>query len=132
MYRLWIVGLLFAVAGCSSAGKECAMSNDAALGSVRHVVFFKFKEGTSTQKIAEIEREFAALPGAIPQITGFEWGTNISPEGHDKGYTHCFLVTFADEAGRDAYLPHPAHKRFVDIALPHIEEVHVIDYIARR
>jgi len=98
---------------------------------LRHVVLFEFKEGTSPEKVAEIERAFAALPKKIPAIIDFEWGTNNSSEGLDRGLTHCFLVTFEDEAGRDAYLPHPAHKEFVKLLRPHLEEVVVVDYFAR-
>lgn len=101
------------------------------IGKVEHVVMFKFKEGTTPEKIAEIEREFAALRGKIPQIAQFEYGTNVSPEPHDKGFTHCFIVTFETEADRDAYLPHPAHKAFVKIAGPHFDDVHVLDFIAK-
>ena len=99
-------------------------------GCVRHVVMLKFKPGTPEQTIRRMEREFARLPEQIPQIIGLEWGTNISSEGFDRGYTHCFLLTFADEAGRDAYLPHPAHTAFADVLLPLLEEAHVIDYRA--
>ena len=43
-------------------------------------------------------------------IIGFEAGTNVSPENKSAGFTHCFVVTFRDEAGRDAYLKAPATK----------------------
>lgn len=75
-----------------------------------------------------METAFAALPDKIDVIKDYEWGTNVSPEGLDQGYTHCFFVTFADEAGRDAYLPHPAHKEFVALVGPVLEAAHVIDY----
>jgi hypothetical protein len=45
-----------------------------------------------------------------------------------EGFTHCFLVTFRDEQGRATYLPHPEHKKFVELALPRIEKVLVVDY----
>ena len=45
-----------------------------------------------------------------------------------KGFTHCFVVTFADEKGREAYLPHPAHKAFVNVLLPVLDDVLVVDY----
>lgn len=96
--------------------------------TLRHVVLFKFKEGTSKEDLAAIEASFAGLPGKIPEIVAFEWGTNNSPEGLDKGFTHCFFVSFADEKGREIYLPHPDHKAFVDLASPHIDDVLVVDY----
>lgn len=98
--------------------------------TLRHVVLFKFKEGTSEEELKAIEASFAGLPAKIPEIVDFEWGTNNSPEGLDKGFTHCFFVSFSNEKGREAYLPHPDHKAFVDLASPHIEDVLVVDYWA--
>ena len=96
--------------------------------TLRHVVMFKFKESTTEADLSAITASFAALPTKIPEIVDFEWGTNNSPEGLDKGFTHCFLVSFADEKGRDTYLPHVDHKAFVELASPHIEDVLVLDY----
>ncbi|HPU07367.1 MAG TPA: Dabb family protein, partial [Thermogutta sp.] len=63
-------------------------------GQVRHVVLFKFKDGTSPEDVAKIEKAFAALPSKIPQIAGFEWGTDCSVENLSQGFTHCFILTF--------------------------------------
>lgn len=99
---------------------------------LRHVVLFRFKEGTSPEKIREIEQAFAQLQTKIDTITDYEWGTNESPEGLADGFTHCFLVTFADAKGRDAYLPHAAHKEFVTLLRPHLDKAFVVDYVAQR
>lgn len=100
-------------------------------GEYRHFVSFKFKKDTPAAEIERIEKEFAALAGKIDTITGFEWGTNVSPEGLDKGFTHAFLVTFKDKAGLETYLPHPAHEAFVKGLKPHLEDAFVIDYVAK-
>ena len=126
MRRMAVVMCALA-AGC--AAKETRMSDDT--GLLRHVVLFKFKEGAPADATARIEREFAALKDRIPGIRAFEWGTNTSPEKLDQGFTHCFVVTFDDAAARDAYLPHPAHKAFVDLLRPHLEKALVVDYVAR-
>ena len=97
---------------------------------LRHVVLFKFKATATTEDIQKVEKAFAALPSKIAEIKSFEWGTNNSPEGLDKGFTHCFLLTFESEAGRATYLPHPDHKAFGDILGPHLEDVLVVDYWA--
>ena len=97
---------------------------------LRHVVLFKFKDDTPPETVRAIEEGFRALPERIDVIQDFEWGTNVSVEGADRGFTHCFLVTFNDEAGRDAYLPHPAHREFADMLRPHRDAVLVIDYWA--
>lgn len=99
---------------------------------LRHVVLFKFKEGSTTAEIKKVEDAFRALPAKIKEIKGFEWGTNNSPENLNQEFTHCFFVTFDSEKGREAYLPHPAHKAFVEVLKPHLDKVLVIDYWARQ
>jgi hypothetical protein len=95
----------------------------------RHVVLFKFKEGSSEETLRGIEAAFARLAAELPFVRGFEWGRNSSPEGLDHGYTHCFIVSFDDEAGRDAYLPHPAHQAFCRTYLdPSLDDVCVLDF----
>ena len=98
---------------------------------IRHVVLFKWKDGTPPSKVREIEDGFRGLPGKIAGIADFEWGTDVSPEGLSEGFTHCFLVTFRDAKARDAYLPHPAHKAFVGLLEPHLEKALVVDFVAR-
>ncbi len=95
---------------------------------LRHVVLFKFKDDAPAEKIMEIEKAFSALPSKISQIKDYEWGINNSPEGLNKGLTHCFLVTFKSEEDRAVYLPHPDHKAFVEILKPHLEDAVVVDY----
>ena len=116
-----------------SEGEDSAASADQpdGKGPLRHVVVFRFKEGTLPLHIEEVERAFEQLPAQIPTIQDFEWGHNNSPEGLNDGFTHCFLVTFADEAGREVYLPHPAHQQFVEILKPHLDKAFVVDYFAR-
>ena len=97
---------------------------------LRHVVLFKFKKTATKKQIARVVREFAALPKKIDAIHDFEMGTDVSVEKKAKGFTHGFVVTFRDEKGRDVYLPHPAHKAFVKIVGPVLEDVLVFDYWA--
>lgn len=98
---------------------------------LRHVVLFNFNDTAAEDTIRQIEQAFASLPGKIPEIYSFEWGTNNSPEGLDKGLTHCFFVTFLSEEDRAVYLPHPAHQEFVELIGPYVEDVTVVDYWTR-
>jgi hypothetical protein len=100
-------------------------------GKLRHVVSLKFKQGTSPEQIRKVEEAFRALKKQIPQIAALEWGTNNSPEKHDKGFTHCFILTFNSEADREAYLPHPDHKAFGKVLGPVLEDVFVLDFWAQ-
>ncbi len=103
----------------------------AAEAPYRHVVFFKFKDSASAEQVQSIEKDFAELAKKIDTVKAFEWGTNVSPEGLNDGFTHCFLVTFADKAGLEVYLPHPAHTEFVGKLKPLLDKVCVVDYVAR-
>lgn len=105
-----------------------AMSQTSSEKVLRHVVLFKFKDGTSTADIKKVEDAFRKLPTQIKEIKGFEWGTNNSPEGLAQGFTHCFFLTFASEADRAVYLPHPDHKAFGKVLGPHLDKVLVVDY----
>lgn len=99
---------------------------------LRHVVVFKFKEEAAESKVQEVIDAFLALPGKISEIHSMDWGVNNSPEGLNKDLTHCFLLNFRSEADRDAYLPHPDHKAFTELAGPIIADVFVVDYWATK
>ncbi|QIF04073.1 Dabb family protein [Roseimicrobium sp. ORNL1] len=107
-----------------------AASVSAADTPYRHVVLFKFKDGTTPEQVKSVEDAFRALPGKIDTIVDFEFGTNVSPEGKDGGFTHCFFLTFKDKAGLEVYLPHPAHKEFGATLRPYLDKVLVVDYVA--
>jgi hypothetical protein len=99
---------------------------------LRHVVLFKFKDGSSPEEIKKVEDAFAALAGKLTLVKDFEWGKNNSPENINQGLTHCFLVSFASDKDRDAYLVHPDHQAFVAVLKPHLDKVTVVDYWATR
>ena len=98
--------------------------------AVKHVVVFKYKPAASAEHIEQVTTAFKALKGKIPGIVSFEYGTNNSPEKLNKGFTHVYLLTFTDAAARDAYLPHPEHKKFGELLgkLGVLEEPFVVDF----
>lgn len=98
---------------------------------VRHVVMFRYTEDASDAEIQEITEAFRALQDKIPGIVSFEHGVNNSPEDLNQGFTHAYVITFEDEAARDAYLPHPEHQQFVDVLMDSgiFEEAFVVDYV---
>jgi hypothetical protein len=95
---------------------------------IRHLVLLRFQPSVAADHIRHIEQAFCQLGNTISAVQSLEWGTNNSPEGLDKGFTHCFNLTFADEAARDAYLPHPDHQAFVAVLKPALADVLVLDY----
>lgn len=105
-----------------------AFASSAADGRLYHVVSFKFKESASKEQIKQVEDAFRDLKKKIKEIQSYEWGTNVSPEKHDKGFTHAFILTFKSDQDRDAYLVHPDHKAFGKIVGPVLADVFVVDF----
>jgi hypothetical protein len=99
---------------------------------LEHVVSFKFKPTASADDITKVENAFRDLKSKIPQIVTFEWGTNVSKEKHDKGFTHCFILSFKSEKDRDSYIEHPEHKAFGKMLHPFLDDVFVIDFWSKK
>jgi hypothetical protein len=99
---------------------------------LRHVVLFQFKADVTPAQVQEVVDAFAALPKKIDAIREFEWGTDVSVENKAQGFTHGFVVTFRSKEDRDEYLPHPEHKKFVQLVGPRIENVLVFDYWTKK
>jgi hypothetical protein len=135
--RLFATALIVVCAGFVTPSTEAAKPKEkpkvkaakkSKVKKIQHVVCFKFKEDATKAQIQEVEQAFAALKDKIPEIDRLEWGINNSPEGLNKGFTHCFIVTFPNEKARKVYLPHPEHKAFVAILKPILDDVFVIDF----
>ncbi|UTF59145.1 Dabb family protein [Gilvimarinus sp. DA14] len=97
---------------------------------MRHIVAFKYKDGTTEDQIQTITEVFSQFPEKIPGIVDFEYGENNSPEGLHKGFNHVYVLTFDSEKSRDEYLPHPEHKKLKELLdkMGILEDVFVIDY----
>ncbi len=95
---------------------------------LRHVVFFKFKDDAAEKDVQAVVDAFSKLPAKIDTIKAYESGTNNSPERHDAGFTHAFMVTFDSEQGRETYLKHEDHDAFVEVLKPVLDKVRVIDF----
>ena len=121
-----LMGLAFSAFAADANAKKTAK------GKLFHVVSIKFKDTATNEQIKAVEEAFRALKKKIPQISSLKWGTNVSPEKHDKGFTHCFVLTFDNEKDRDAYLVHPDHKAFGGVLGPVMADVFVIDFFAKK
>jgi hypothetical protein len=108
------------------------LTNAHAADRLQHVVSFKFKSTATAQDITKVEAAFRALKQSIPQIAAFEWGTNVSKEKKDKGFTHCYILTFKSQQDLDAYIVHPEHKAFGKLVGPLLDDVFVIDFWSKK
>ncbi|APZ48152.1 hypothetical protein BW723_12555 [Polaribacter reichenbachii] len=95
---------------------------------LRHMVNLKYKEDATEKQVNDAVKAFVDLKNKIPEIVDLEWGLNDSTEGHTKGLTHCFTLTFNDENAREVYLFHKEHQKMVKKIGPIISDVLVLDY----
>ncbi|QOV89108.1 Dabb family protein [Humisphaera borealis] len=121
---LAMVGVVASTSSAAAPAKENG-------GVMYHVVSLKFKESATPEQIKAVEQAFGDLKGKIAEIKTLTWGTNVSPEKHDKGFTHVFVLTFATAKDRDAYLVHPDHKAFGKVLGPIMADVFVVDFVAK-
>lgn len=95
---------------------------------IRHILLIQFKSSAQPAQLDSLRELFIALGDKIEGVSGVEWGLNDSPEGKNKNYTHAVTMTFADEATRQRYLAHPEHDALVEVFVPLLEDVVVVDY----
>ncbi len=94
---------------------------------MHHIVLVKF----SAQKAHRMPDLLAALDGLRQNLPGFlslQGGPYASPEGLNQGYTHGFIMTFANAEARDHYLTHPEHEKVKQAFLPDLEGVVAFDF----
>ncbi len=128
MRTLLALAACAAICGTVNLTTKTSEAADTSGRVLRHIVLYKFKDSTTPAQIQEVVDAFSALPQKIDTIVGFERGTNVSEENKSEGFTHCFVVTFRDEAGRATYLSHPAHEAYVNVVRDKREKVIVFDY----
>ncbi|WP_348686864.1 Dabb family protein [Aeromonas bestiarum] len=95
---------------------------------IRHILLITFKGEASPDDIAAVRAAFLAIPHQVSGVLAVEWGQNDSPEGRAEGFTHSVLMTFADEAARQSYLPHPDHDALKALFRPVLDRIIVLDY----
>ena len=95
---------------------------------IRHILLIKFKTSATASDINILKASFESIPSNVEGVSSVEWGLNNSLEGKNKAYTHAVLMNFADEVGRQNYLPHPEHEQLKLIFGPILEDLVVFDY----
>ena len=75
---------------------------------IRHVVFFKFKQGIGEEVIVDLEKSIAALPPVIPEILSYEFGRDVVRS--ERSYDLALISTFNDVDAMQHYQKHPDHQ----------------------
>lgn len=105
-----------------------SLSADEPAPVLKHIVMYKFNDNLTPAQVEEVVEAFNKMTKQIDTVIGYEHGTNVSQEMKSEGFTHVFVVTFQDEAGRATYLKHPAHDTYVAVVKGRREKVIVFDY----
>jgi hypothetical protein len=92
------------------------------------VILIEFKETVTAEQIEETEKLFCETARGIKEIKDFEWGTDVSGGERAQGFTHCFVLTFVSEAGRDRYRSDPLHNKLRAATQQYIKKMLVLDY----
>lgn len=81
--------------------------------SVYHMVWIKFHDGVSDERISEHLENLRSMPEKIDNI----WDVRVGPNFTDRarGFTHGLIVTVGNREALTEYLEHPHH---VAIATP--------------
>ena len=99
------------------------------MAAIKRIVLFKFKDGTTENKIGEIFAGLGALKEKVPGVKDFCSGSYASSDNLNQGYTHGFILTFNDEAARDGFGGHPEHQKVVETLVgPNLDGVLAFDF----
>jgi hypothetical protein len=96
---------------------------------VHHIVLVQFAAGKA-HRMAELTTALENLHKRLPGFLYLSGGPYSSPEGLNQGYTHGFLMTFANAAVRDEYLTHPDHEKVKQAFLSDLASVVAFDFEA--
>jgi hypothetical protein len=79
--------------------------------TIRHIVLFRFAEGTPDERVADLSAGLDALPPAIPQIRRYEHGRNlgVTPGTWDYG----LVAEFDSVDDQRTYRDHPTHQQLI-------------------
>jgi hypothetical protein len=93
--------------------------------TLKHVAWFKFKEGVTPEQIERHLEACRGLVAKVPSLDNLECGPNTTDRA--GGFTHGIIVTVADRAALEAYLSHSAHIPIAEALVEDVAELRVMD-----
>ena len=96
---------------------------------LKHVVFFKFKDGVGEEEIVDLEKSLAELPPVIPEILTYEFGRDIVRS--ERSYDLALVSTFKDLDAMQRYQKHPDHQVVLKKVNDLCESVLAVDFAAK-
>jgi hypothetical protein len=84
---------------------------------VRHVVCFRWNEGTTPGQVGEVAAALRELPGLIPEIRSFKCGPDVGVNA--GGWDFAVVAEFDSIDDKTSYRYHPEHQRVItDLVAP--------------
>ena len=94
---------------------------------LKHVVFFKFKQGIGEEEIVDLEKSLAELPPVIPEILSYEFGRDVVRS--KRSYDLALVSTFKDLDFLQRYQKHPDHQIVLKKVNELCESVLAVDFL---
>jgi quinol monooxygenase YgiN len=93
---------------------------------IRHIVFIKFKPGTTDEAIDEIESGLNGLKSKISDIEEFECGLDVIHS--ERSFDFALISSFKDLDALQRYQVHPEHQAVVAKIKLVAEATKAVDY----
>lgn len=94
---------------------------------LKHIVFLKFKPGTTEDDISDIEKGLSGLPDRIPEIKRYEFGRDIVRS--DRSYDFALISEFEDQEAMKRYQVHPYHLVVLNKIKAVCEDIAAVDFV---
>lgn len=95
--------------------------------AVKHIVLFKFKEGTGAEIIKKMGEDAEAMVEKIPTLKALLFRESFSGE-RGNGFTHLLDSTLTSDEGLKEYIVHENHQEFLKKYKPIFEDAMAMDY----
>lgn len=93
---------------------------------LKHVVFMKFKSDAAEADIVDLEQSLAALPAAIPEIKGYEFGRDMLHS--ERSYDFALVSAFEDMEALQRYQVNANHVVVIDKVRALCESILAVDF----
>ena len=92
---------------------------------VKHVVWLKFKDEVSNERIEQHMESCRALVSSVPVVTNVECGASFTDRA--GGFTHGIIVALPNRDALDTYMTHPNHIPVADALKADLADLRVMD-----
>lgn len=93
---------------------------------LKHVVFMKFKQGTTEGEIQDLQKSLGALPAKISEIKEYQCGPDVLHT--ERSYDFALVSAFEDLDAMKRYQVHPDHVAILGKVRAMCESILAVDF----